>query len=82
MPPTTHSSNGYVGADGNENHYSGDTMTISWMLSAGPHYLLFIVGQSGGPEYGTYSGTITINRQTYDFSGVYADHPVRIDFSV
>lgn len=71
---------GYVGADGYQNLYSGGTMTVLKTLSAGPHYLIFIVGQSGGPSYGNYSGTITINGHVYNFSGVDVAHSVRIDF--
>jgi len=79
MPPEQ-GGNGYVGADANEKHHSGDTMTVLKTLSAGPHYLIFIVSQTGGPGYGTYSGTITINGHTYSFSGVDAAHSARIDF--
>jgi hypothetical protein len=80
MPPEQDGS-GYVGADGYENLMSGDTMTVLKTLPAGPHYLIFIVGQSGGPSYGTYSGTITVNGYVYVFSGVDVTHSVRIDFS-
>jgi hypothetical protein len=73
---------GYIGGDGYETLYSGDTMTFTTTLSDGPHYLVFIIGQSGGPSYGTYSGTITINGQVYNFSGVDEHHSVTIDFSV
>jgi hypothetical protein len=72
---------GYVGADGYQNLYSGSNMTVLKMLSPGPHYLIFIIGQSGGPSYGTYSGTIAINGRVYDFSGVDVKHSVRIDFN-
>jgi len=57
-------------------------MTVQWTLSAGPHYLMFIVSQVGGSSYGTYSGTININGQMYSFSGVDGTDPVRIDFTV
>jgi len=79
MPPEQDGS-GYVGADGYQNLLSGDTMTVLKTLSAGSHYLIFIVGQSGGPSYGTYSGTITINGRAYTFSGIDVAHSVRIDF--
>ena len=71
-----------MSADGYEALYSGDTMTFSAMLSSGPHYLMFIIGQSGGPSYGTYSGAISINGQVYNFSGVDQYNSVTIDFSV
>lgn len=80
MPPEQDGS-GYIGADANENHYSGQTMLDLMTLVPGPHYLIFIVGQTGGPACGTYSGAITINGETYNFSGVDAAHSVRIDFS-
>ena len=78
MPPIQYDNS----ADGYETLYSGDTMTFSATLSSGPHYLMFIIGQSGGPSYGTYSGTITINGQVYNFSGVDQYNSVRVDFSV
>jgi hypothetical protein len=73
---------GYVGADANEVHMSGNIMTIQWPLSAGAHYVIFGVTQTGGPSYGVYSGTIKINGNTYNISGLDADHTVRIDFTV
>lgn len=72
---------GYVGSD-DQTHVSGDTMTVLWTLSAGPHYLQFVVSQCGGPSYGTYSGTITINGQPYSFSGVDWNQTAQIDFYV
>ena len=81
IPPIV-SYEGYVGADVNEVHVSGDTMTAQWTFSSGAHYLIFGVTQVGGPSYGTYSGTININGQTYSFSGVDGADPVRIDFNV
>jgi hypothetical protein len=81
MPPIV-SWEGYVGADVNEVHVSGDTMNVQWTLSAGTHYLIFGVTQTGGPSYGTYSGTITINGNTYSFSGVDNTHTVTIDFTL
>jgi hypothetical protein len=81
MPPAQGSS-GYIGGDGYEALYSGSTMTFLKTLSAGPHYLIFIIGQSGGPSYGTYSGTITINGKVYNFSGVNFYNSARVDFSV
>lgn len=74
--------NGFVGADFNDVHSSGDTMTVQWPLSTGAHYLIFGVSQSGGSSYGVYSGTITINGNTYSFSNVDAYNFARIDFSV
>ena len=71
---------GYVGADVNEVHVSGDTMIVQWTLSPGAHYLIFGVSQTGGPTYGTYSGTIKINGNTYNFSGIDAQHTTTIDF--
>ena len=81
MPP--YGPGGYhVGADVIQSHHSGDTMTFQWGLSPGAHYMIFSVTQTGGPTYGVYSGTITINGNSYDFSGLDADHTVRIDFAV
>jgi hypothetical protein len=73
---------GYVGADVNEVQYSGDTMTVQWTLSPGAHYLVFGVTQTGGPSYGTYSGTITINGEMYNFSGLDANNLATIDFTL
>jgi hypothetical protein len=73
---------GYIGADAYGNYFSDYTMTLNWTFSPGPHYLIFIVGQSGGPDYGTYSGTVTINGQTYNFSGVDVTHSATIDFTI
>jgi len=81
MPPIV-SWEGYVGADVNEVDYSGDTMTVQWTLSAGAHYLIFGVTQTGGPSYGTYSGAITINGIAYSFSGVDDTHTATIYFTV
>ncbi len=81
MPPIDNRG-GYVGADANRVHESGDTMTIQWPLSTGAHYVIFAVTQTGGPSYGVYSGTITINGNTYNFSGLDGDHTLRIDFVV
>ena len=81
LPPWV-SFEGYVGADVNEVYVSGDTMTVQWTLSAGAHYLIFGVTQVGGPSYGTYSGTITINGNTYNFTGLDADHTVTVNFNV
>lgn len=72
----------HVGSDVDEVHHSGDAMTIQWPLSTGAHYLIFYVSQTGGPSYGVYSGTITINGNPYNFSGLDVDHTVRIDFVV
>jgi hypothetical protein len=72
----------YVGSDVDEVHASGDTMTIQWPLSAGAHYMILDITQNSGPSYGTYSGTITINGNTYSFSGVDYYHAVTIDFNV
>jgi hypothetical protein len=81
MPPL--GPGGYhVGSDVIEVHGSGDIMTVQWPLSAGTHYLIFDVTQTGGPSYGVYSGTITINGNTYDFNGLDGYNTVRIDFIV
>jgi hypothetical protein len=81
MPPLA-AGGDHVGSDVDEAHSSGDTMTFQWNLAGGAHYLIFAVTQTGGPDYGVYSGTITINGNTYNFSGSDADHTVRIDFNV
>jgi len=81
MPPLA-SGGDHVGSDVDEAHSSGDTMTFQWNLVGGAHYLIFAVTQTGGPNHGVYSGTIMINGNTYNFSGLDADHTVRIDFTV
>jgi len=73
---------GYIGADAYGNYFSGDTLTLSWTFSPGPHYLVFIVGQRGGPSYGTYSGTVTINGQVFSFSGLDVAHSITIYFTI
>lgn len=70
------------GADFIEAHASGDTMMINWTFSTGAHYLVFDVTQTGGPSYGTYSGTITINGQAYSFSGIDGNNLATIDFTI
>jgi hypothetical protein len=82
MPPISWPSGRHLGSDVDEDHSSGDTMTIQWPLSTGTHYLIFAVTQNGGPTYGVYSGTITINGNTYNFTGLDETHTVTIDFSV
>ena len=81
IPPIV-SYQGFVGADVNEVHVSGDIMTAQWTLSPGQHYLIFGVTQVGGPSYGTYAGTITINGNVYNFTGVDGNDPVTVNFSV
>jgi hypothetical protein len=81
MPPLV-SFQGFVGADFNDVHSSGNIMTVQWALSTGAHYLIFGVSQTGGLPYGFYSGNITINGNTNSFTDIYGDHTVRIDFMV
>jgi hypothetical protein len=81
MPPLG-AGGDHVGSDVDQAHFSGDTMTIQWPLAPGAHYLIFAVTQTGGPSYGVYNGTITINGSTYAFSGLYGNETVRIDFTV
>ena len=81
MPPLAIGGD-HVGSDVDEAHFSGDTMIFQWNLAGGAHYLMFAVTQTGGPNYGVYSGTVTINGNTYNFSSLDADHTVRIDFTV
>jgi hypothetical protein len=72
----------HTGADIIEAHFPGDTMTILRSFSAGPHYLVFSITQTGGPAYGVYSGTIAVNGRAYSFSGIDWDDNIRIDFVV
>ena len=72
----------HTGADIIEAHFPGDAMTILRTFSAGPHYLIFSITQTGGPAYGAYSGTITVNGQVHSFSGIDMDDNIRIDFIV
>jgi hypothetical protein len=81
MPPYN-SWGDHAGADVDQAHSSGDTMTFQWPLSPGAHYLIFSVTQTGGPSYGTYSGTITINGVVYSFSGLDRDNDATIYFTV
>ena len=70
------------GADIIADHCSGDIMSFNWTFSAGAHYMVFDVTQTGGPEYGTYSGTITINGQEYSFSGIDGNNLATIEFTI
>lgn len=81
MPPLGPTGN-HDGSDVDQAHSSGDTMTFEWNLVTGAHYLIFAVTQTGGPSYGVYSGTITINGNTHNFAGLDASHMERIDFAV
>jgi hypothetical protein len=51
-------------------------------LSIGAYYLIFAIIQTGDPSYGVYSGTTTINGDTYKFSSLDGTNTVRIDFTV
>jgi hypothetical protein len=81
MPPLN-SWGDHEGSDVDEAHVSGDTMIVQWTLSPGAHYLIFAVTQTGGPSYGTYAGTITINGNTYSFSGLDENNTATIDFTL
>jgi hypothetical protein len=70
------------GADVIEAHSSGDIMAVQWSLAPGDHYLILGITQTGGPEYGVYKGTITINGNSHSFVGLYGDLTVTIEFSV
>jgi hypothetical protein len=72
----------HTGADVIEPHFSGDIMTIQRQFSPGSHYLIFSITQTGGPAYGVYSGTITVNGQVHSFSGIDWDDSIRIDFII
>lgn len=48
----------------------GKTKSTTLSLTSGQHTIYFIVSQSGGPKYGSYSGTATINGTSFPFSGV------------
>ena len=63
-------------------HISGDTMTASTTLQPGSHTLTVEISQSGGPSYGTYSGTAVINGQSYPFSGVDNSDPATVSFTL
>lgn len=56
--------------------YSGATWSVN--LNEGIYYL--VIGQSGGPSYGTYSGEISINGVNLTFTG--ADVNNAIEFTV
>ena len=79
LPPYI-SFNGYVGADYNMVHYPIDSMSYAYNLAVGTHYLDFAISQTGGSSYVTYAGYITINGQTYNFSGRDVTNSKRIDF--
>jgi hypothetical protein len=61
---------------------SGATMSANSTLQPGSHSLEIEISQSGGSSYGTYSGTATINGQSYPFSGVDVSNPASIPFTI
>jgi hypothetical protein len=81
LPPHI-SFDGYAGADYNMLHYPMDSMTYAPNLAVGKHYLDFAISQTGGSNYGSYAGYITINGQAYNFSGLDVTNSKRIDFNV
>ena len=48
----------------------------------GTHTLYFVIGQSGGSSYGTYSGTMQIDNYSMQFSGVDACHALRVTYNL
>jgi uncharacterized protein YoxC len=81
MPPLANGGD-HVGSDVDQAHYSGDSMTFTWDLVGGAHYLVFDVTQTGGSSYGTYSGIIIINGTSYNFSGLDGNNTLTINFTV
>lgn len=67
---------------GHETHVSGDTMTASVTLQPGNHTLTIEISQTGGPSYGTYSGTAVVNGQSHPFSGVDSSNSASVPFTV
>jgi PKD repeat protein len=61
---------------------SGATVTANTTLQPGSHTLEIEISQSGGPSYGTYSGTAVINGQSYPFSGVDINDPANVPFTI
>jgi PKD repeat protein len=61
---------------------SGATVTANATLQPGSHTLEIEISQSGGPSYGTYSGTAVINGQSHPFSGVDINDPANVPFTV
>jgi PKD repeat protein len=61
---------------------SGATVTANATLQPGSHTLEIEISQSGGPSYGTYSGTAVINGQSHPFSGVDINDPANVSFTV
>jgi PKD repeat protein len=61
---------------------SGATVTANATLQPGSHTLEIEISQSGGPNYGTYSGTAVINGQSHPFSGVDINDPATVSFTV
>jgi hypothetical protein len=57
--------------------------TVTYDISAyGQHTLYFVVTQSGGSKFGTYSGTVTVSGKATPFSGVDCNHPAEVPFFV
>jgi hypothetical protein len=61
---------------------SGATVAANATLQPGSHTLEIEISQSGGPSYGTYSGTAVINGQSHPFSGVDINDPASVAFTV
>lgn len=61
---------------------SGATVTANATLQPGSYTLEIEISQSGGPSYGTYSGTAVINGQSHPFSGVDINDPANVTFTV
>ncbi len=57
-------------------------MTIQWYFEPGDHYLILGITQTGGPEYGVYNGTVTINGNSYEFSGLYGNQTTTVQFTI
>lgn len=57
-----------------EDHTSGDSMSVTVPSASA---MWFTATQSGGSNFGSYAGTITVNGNTISFDGVDASHPFK-----
>lgn len=84
-PPGKYSGNAGIYANTSNLTYvefSGSTMVYNTYLKPGTHKAYFVVTQTGGSTYGTYSGNMTINSKRYPFSGLNAYNYANVTFTV
>jgi hypothetical protein len=51
-------------------------------ITSGTHTVYFVISQSGGTRYRTYSGTVTIDETAYPYAGVTAKTPASFTVTI